>query len=167
MRPKVESGASLSAVPAKAMSAGGPKLARFRTLNASRRNSIRPSAPRSPHVRSPREREIERPEVRSGEVPATGVAEGAGRLQRERRRIEPLFQPTEDGVVRSVARRIARAIEADAGADRRVPQRPRAVALHEDRERLPAAHGPDAGCLPSSERPSESVDARQVDREIR
>ena len=36
----------MSRVPAKTRSSGGPKLARFRTLNASMRNSTRPLPPR-------------------------------------------------------------------------------------------------------------------------
>ena len=85
-------------------------------------------------------------------------------------RIEPLLGAAEHGVVRSVARRVARAILADARAERRVPQRARPVALHEDGQRLAAAHGPDARepasrCRSAPARPSAS--ARTAGRHVK
>ena len=151
MRPKVESGGSPSRVPAKARSSGTPKLARFRMLNPSTRSSRRPPLPSAPH------RAVfvsDRSSVRrSGPMksPRPGVAERAGRLQHERRRVEPLVDAAEDGVVRAVAGRVARAILADARAARRLPLRARSVGLHEHRQRVAAAHRPDPRQVPAVE----------------
>ena len=49
IRPNVASGASPSDWPANARSSGTPKLARFWTLNPSRRNSTRVSGPSAAH----------------------------------------------------------------------------------------------------------------------
>ena len=51
----------------------------------------------------------------------------------------------------AIARRVARAILADAGAARRLPLRARAVGLHEHRQRLPAPHRRDARHLPAGD----------------
>ena len=48
------------------------------------------------------------------QLAAAGVPERAGRLQHERRRIEPLIGPAEDGVAGPVAGRVIRPILADA-----------------------------------------------------
>ena len=144
MRPKVASGASPSACPANARSSGTPKLARLSTLNASRRNSsvplrrARTSGARLTSARSSVRRfgPVERA--------APGVAERAGRLQHERRRVEPLVGTAEHGAVGAVAGRVARPVQADAWAARRRPLRARAVRGDEHRQRLAAAHGPDA-----------------------
>src|SRR5688572_10156644 len=90
-----------------------------------------------------RERDVERSQIRTGEVAASGVPERTRGLQDERGRIEPLLGSAEHRVVGTKAGRVARAVLSDPRTQRRIPERSRSVGLDEDGERLTAAHVPD------------------------
>ncbi len=111
IRPKLVSGASFGAAPAKASSVGTPKLARLSTLNSSSRRSA-VAVP----SQAPDHREIDRAQVRAAERAARAVAERALRLQHERRRIEPLIRAPEHRAGRGPSGRQVRSIEAVVGA---------------------------------------------------
>ena len=77
--------------------------------------------------------------------------QGAGRLQHERRRIEPLIGPAEHGTLGREAWREIGTISADVRRQRRRPLRARAVVLDEHRQRLTAAHRGDGRQLPAAQ----------------
>ncbi len=131
---------------------GTPKLARLRMLKTSTGTRARvcgPSAAHRPLLLNARST-VRR--FGPDEVAAAGVAEralpAAARTPRDR---------TTDRACRSPPRRRRSRARSSgrswpiAGAARRLPLRARPVGLHEHRQRLSAAHRPDAGHLPAGE----------------
>ena len=135
VRPKVGSAGSVSARAANTVRFGGAKFGWLSRLNTSIRSSTRPASPSRPQrmlfrrdmSTVCRSGPLKSPRPVLPNVPAGGMTKAVGSNH--------CIRPPQDGVIGGATRRVARAIRADAGAERGRPLRPRSVRRRKGGER--------------------------------